>query len=240
MTSPWAYRQMRSQPRLPFPGQRALQSPQLDERCINSPELISSTVGQSANVPPKEEILKHLAYLYALDSTVFEQYILENVRLETLQKVCAKKKSLLQHEIFESDTSKSLGDISEEPTPYTTKVLQKEIDAIQTNNQLQSIEITDGNYLYPLYLLCGQLQIATLSTGFTLYAVGGSGDTIHLYNPELPEWKDNPPPQNRASILPSYQIGKHGTVASHVAVTRQPVVVHDVNMDDRFPKGTSS
>uniref|UniRef100_H2Y6F3 Phosphodiesterase n=1 Tax=Ciona savignyi TaxID=51511 RepID=H2Y6F3_CIOSA len=110
----------------------------------------------------------------------------------------------------------------------------------KSHNPFIFMKITDGNYLYPLYLLCGQLQIATLSTGFTLYAVGGSGDTIHLYNPELPEWKDNPPPQNRASILPSYQIGKHGTVASHVAVTRQPVVVHDVNMDDRFPKGTSS
>ena len=40
-----------------------------------------------------------------------------------------------------------------------------------------------------------------------------------------------------SSSIPRYPIGLKSTVASHVAFTSQPLIVDDVTMDDRFPKG---
>jgi len=44
----------------------------------------------------------------------------------------------------------------------------------------------------------------------------------------------------RANTGPSYEVGKNSTVASYVAFTKKPIVVDDVQMDDRFPKGAAA
>jgi len=50
-------------------------------------------------------------------------------------------------------------------------------------------QVETGNYLQPLYSICSQLLTATASSGFSFYVVGDKGDSLHLYNPVLPQWK---------------------------------------------------
>uniref|UniRef100_F7BQ75 Phosphodiesterase n=1 Tax=Ciona intestinalis TaxID=7719 RepID=F7BQ75_CIOIN len=154
-----------------------------------------------------------------------EEYIIANVRLETLNRWCTKKRSQLQNDSVAGEGK---------------RILEKETKSIYNNSELLFEKISTGNYLHPLYMLCSHLQTSTMSTSFTFYAVGGTCDTIHLYNPELPQWQNDPPPESRTSILPSYPVEEGGTVASHVASTQQSVTIDDITMDERFPKGTST
>jgi len=93
MNSSWAYKQMSSQPRIPFPGQGRSNSVQYEERRRSSPAAIPFLPNST---PTREETFRYLEKLLALDPENFEDFIIENYRPETLLKWVAIKNAYIE------------------------------------------------------------------------------------------------------------------------------------------------
>nr|XP_039268130.1 cAMP and cAMP-inhibited cGMP 3',5'-cyclic phosphodiesterase 10A-like [Styela clava] len=218
MASPWPYRQMGSQPRLPFPGHQAT-SPCAPERAASSPDFLP-VKDFSLEKASNDDVSRHLSSLLSFYPGLLEEYVVENVRSENISRWLTKRKNKEQcRELSKSSCvdSEMFWD-TEQPDgeqPLNTEFIKK---------------VEGGNFLRPLFSLSSALCQITHSSGFNLYGVGGIGKTLVMYNPEIPQWDSSQTGQR------SFLISKKTTVSGHVALTKKPICIEDVHMDPRFPK----
>ncbi|CAK8686329.1 unnamed protein product [Clavelina lepadiformis] len=238
MTSPWPYRQMRSLPRLPFPGNKATHSSFYKEGSCSTPDIMLSNSDEISN----SDVIKQLGAIATQYPSLFEDYIVENTRSDTISRWLTRKKFFLQNVgsdlNFDGKASRSLGDSTGPSDDLNNS--KETLGSDDTAWLYLSDKVDSGKYLAPLYASSAQLRQATLSSGFNFYAVGGTGESLHLYNPDLPQWRHDPLPMLRSNITPCYVIGTKSTVAAYAAHTRRPVLVEDLQLDERFPKGIST
>uniref|UniRef100_A0AAZ3Q4P3 Phosphodiesterase n=1 Tax=Oncorhynchus tshawytscha TaxID=74940 RepID=A0AAZ3Q4P3_ONCTS len=82
-----------------------------------------------------------------------------------------------------------------------------------------------------LYDLCTIIKTATKADGFALYFMGECNNSVCLFKPTVAE--DGPP-----TLIPAGPVTFGTTIATHVATTRQTLLVKDITGDQRFPEGT--
>ena len=95
-TGRWAFRRMNSQPRLPFPGHKAYKRGEGVTR--SSPEFLTKYKLATNSVLTTLDFTKRVSNFVLQNPVEWEEYILQNTRLETLNKWQTKKKSMLQQQ----------------------------------------------------------------------------------------------------------------------------------------------
>ncbi|RXM98096.1 cAMP and cAMP-inhibited cGMP 3',5'-cyclic phosphodiesterase 10A [Acipenser ruthenus] len=157
------------------------------------------------------------AYL-SLHPQVLDEFVSESVSAETVDKWLKRKNS--RHE--DDSTVK-------EVSRYQDTDMQGVV--YELNSYMEQRLETGGDNKLLLYELCNIIKTATKADGFALYFLGECNNSLCLFTPTGAK-------EGLPRLIPSGPIAFGTTIAAHVAKTRKTLLVDDILVDERFPKGT--
>ncbi|XP_043925516.1 cAMP and cAMP-inhibited cGMP 3',5'-cyclic phosphodiesterase 10A isoform X2 [Protopterus annectens] len=157
------------------------------------------------------------AYL-SLHPHVLDEFVLESVSIETVEKWLKKKNNRQEGESTPKEVSR-----------YQDPNIQGVV--YELNSYMEQRLDTGGDNKLLLYELGNIIKTATKADGFALYFLGECNNSLCLYTPTGAK-KGHP------RLIPVGPIGYGSTVAAYVAKTRKTLLVEDILGDERFPKGT--
>ncbi|XP_078413729.1 cAMP and cAMP-inhibited cGMP 3',5'-cyclic phosphodiesterase 10A [Cetorhinus maximus] len=176
------------------------------------PEKCPVCLGLSWKGLTDEKVKSYLS----LHSNVLDEFVAENVNIETVERWLLKKQS-------RRDGKANFQNINR----YLNSNMQAVVYELNSHVEQRLDPGSDNRLL--LFELCNIIRTATTADEFSLYFVGDCSNSLCLFTPM--GFKDQ-----QQSPVPAEPYGL--TIASYVAKFRKTLLVPDLYEDNRFPKGT--